>query len=336
MKAFTYERADRRRGRAPAAAGRPGAKFIAGGTNLLDLMKLQVETPAHLVDISRLPLDRDRGRRDGGLRIGALVRNSDLAARPRACASAIRCWRRRCWPAPRRSCATRRRPAATCCSAPAATTSTTPSTPCNKRAPGSGCSALQGFNRIHAILGASDALHRHASVRHGRGDARARRRGRDRCGRAAAPRASRSPTSTACPATRRSIDTDLEPGELITAVDAAAAAAGRAGLSQGARPRLLRLRAGLGGRDRRMRTTARSARRAHRVRRRGAQAVARRWRPSRRWSACRRPTTPSPPPPTPCCKARAGHGHNDFKIPLARRTLRRAAPNATAGSAPWR
>jgi xanthine dehydrogenase YagS FAD-binding subunit len=82
MKAFTYQRADSA-AQAAAAAVRPGAKIIAGGTNLLDLMKLQVETPSNLVDINRLPLDKIDETPDGGLRIGTLVRNSDLAADPR-------------------------------------------------------------------------------------------------------------------------------------------------------------------------------------------------------------------------------------------------------------
>ena len=82
MKAFTYERASSL-AQAAQASTRPGAKFIAGGTNLLDLMKLQVETPTHLIDINRLPLDQIEETQDGGLRIGALVRNSDLAADPR-------------------------------------------------------------------------------------------------------------------------------------------------------------------------------------------------------------------------------------------------------------
>jgi xanthine dehydrogenase YagS FAD-binding subunit len=79
MKAFTYQRAETAE-HAAAAAVRPGAKIIAGGTNLLDLMKLQVETPSRLVDINRLSLDEIEDTADGGLRIGTLVRNSDLAA----------------------------------------------------------------------------------------------------------------------------------------------------------------------------------------------------------------------------------------------------------------
>jgi xanthine dehydrogenase YagS FAD-binding subunit len=156
MKPFTYERASDARQAAAAVAARPDAKFISGGTNLLDLMKLDVEQPAHLVDISRLPLDRIEDMPDGGLRIGAQVRNSDLAVdarvrarypmlsqallagasgqlRNKASTGGNLLQRTRCFYFYDRNM------------------------PCNKREPGSGCAALQGFNRIHAILGASDA-----------------------------------------------------------------------------------------------------------------------------------------------------------------------------------
>jgi len=79
MKPFTYERAANLRA-AGAAASRAGAKFISGGTNLLDLMKLEIEQPTHLVDISRLPLKQIEDLPDGGLRIGAQAANSDVAA----------------------------------------------------------------------------------------------------------------------------------------------------------------------------------------------------------------------------------------------------------------
>ena len=79
MRAFIYQRAGSAADAATAAV-KPGTKIIAGGTNLLDLMKLQVETPTDLVDINRLPLDKIEETPDGGLRVGALVRNSDLAA----------------------------------------------------------------------------------------------------------------------------------------------------------------------------------------------------------------------------------------------------------------
>ena len=83
MKPFTYERARSPAEAASAASRNSGAKFIAGGTNLLDLMKLQIEAPTHLIDVNGLPLDKIEPTPEGGLRIGALVRNTDLAAHPR-------------------------------------------------------------------------------------------------------------------------------------------------------------------------------------------------------------------------------------------------------------
>jgi xanthine dehydrogenase YagS FAD-binding subunit len=154
MKAFIYQRADSAT-RAAAAAVKPGAKIIAGGTNLLDLMKLQVETPSALVDINRLPLDKIEETPDGGLRVGALVRNSDLAADSRV----------------RQRYGVLSRALLAGASAQLRNKATTGGNllqrtrcyyfydvtkPCNKRNPGSGCAALAGFNRIHAILGASD------------------------------------------------------------------------------------------------------------------------------------------------------------------------------------
>ena len=90
MKTFDYEKR-RQRPRLRSRTSTPGAKFIAGGTNLLDLMKLQVETPDKLVDISRLDLAKIEEREDGGLTIGALVPNSDLAADRRVIAELSRC-----------------------------------------------------------------------------------------------------------------------------------------------------------------------------------------------------------------------------------------------------
>ena len=156
MKPFTYERA-RTPGEAAAAAARnTGAKFIAGGTNLLDLMKLQIETPTHLIDVNRLGLDKIEATRDGGLRIGALVRNSDLAADPRV----------------RRDYAVLSRALVAGASGQLRNQATTAGNllqrtrcpyfydtnmPCNKRSPGSGCSAIGGFTRHHAVMGTSDA-----------------------------------------------------------------------------------------------------------------------------------------------------------------------------------
>ncbi|ACP21600.1 hypothetical protein NGR_b01340 (plasmid) [Sinorhizobium fredii NGR234] len=83
MQPFTYVRPGNVNEAAAAVAAVPEAMFISGGTNLLDLMKLEIERPTHLVDISRLPLDRIEETPEGGLRIGAQVRNGDLAADPR-------------------------------------------------------------------------------------------------------------------------------------------------------------------------------------------------------------------------------------------------------------
>src|SRR5205085_5758189 len=151
----TYERATSVEAAAQAVAQRPGARFIAGGTNLLDLMKIQVEAPAHLVDVNRLGLDRIEDTGEGGLRIGTLVRNSALAADARV---------RQRYPVLSRALLAG-------ASAQLSNKATTGGNllqrtrcyyiydvtkPCNKRNPGSGCAALAGFNRIHAILGASD------------------------------------------------------------------------------------------------------------------------------------------------------------------------------------
>ena len=77
MNPFTYSRADDERQALADLASRPGAKFLGGGTNLMDLMKMGVETPAQLIDINRLPLEKIEDLPTGGVRIGALVRNSD-------------------------------------------------------------------------------------------------------------------------------------------------------------------------------------------------------------------------------------------------------------------
>ncbi len=178
MKAFTFEKAQSPAEAAKAVGSKPGAKFIAGGTNLLDLMKLEVERPDHLVDVSRLPLAAIEPTGEGGLRIGALVRNSDLAADPRV----------------RKHYGVLSRALLSGASGQLRNKATTAGNllqrtrcyyfydttkPCNKREPGSGCAAIGGFNRIHAIVGASDELHRHAPLGHGGGHARPRCRSRD-------------------------------------------------------------------------------------------------------------------------------------------------------------
>jgi xanthine dehydrogenase YagS FAD-binding subunit len=156
MKPFTYERAASVEAAAKTAASVQGARFIAGGTNLLDLMKLQVETPAHLVDVNHLGLDRIEKTEEGGLRIGALVRNTDLAADQTV----------------RRDYAVLSRALVAGASGQLRNKATTGGNllqrtrcpyfydtrmPCNKRKPGSGCGAMQGMSRSLAILGVSDA-----------------------------------------------------------------------------------------------------------------------------------------------------------------------------------
>jgi xanthine dehydrogenase YagS FAD-binding subunit len=155
MRAFTYERPGSVAA-ALAAVSQPGASFIAGGTNLLDLMKIDVEQPTHLVDISRLPLREIAETPDGGLRIGALVSNTDLAADQRV---------RQRYPvlamALLNGASGQLRNQATTAGNLLQRTRCPyfydVAMPCNKRQPGTGCSALAGFNRMHAILGASQA-----------------------------------------------------------------------------------------------------------------------------------------------------------------------------------
>jgi hypothetical protein len=171
MKAFTYERA-RTPAEARAALRNPNAAFIAGGTNLLDLMKLEIETPPTW-STSTAWLDKIEPTPEGGLRIGALVRNTDLAADERVRRD-YAVLSRACWPAPRASCATRRPPPATCCSAPAAPISTTPTSP----ATSASRAAAAGHRRLHAPARhrrRQRGLHRHPPERHGGGHAGARR-----------------------------------------------------------------------------------------------------------------------------------------------------------------
>ena len=155
MRPFAYERATDPHA-AVAAASRDGAKFIRGGTNLLDLMKLEIERPIHLVDISRLPLKDIEARPDGSLRIGAQASNSDVAADAQV---------RTRYPVLTQALvagASGQLPNKASVGGNLAQRTRCPyfydtAAPCNKRNPGSGCSAIGGFNRIHAILGASDA-----------------------------------------------------------------------------------------------------------------------------------------------------------------------------------
>lgn len=156
MKPFTYERAQSPADAVAAAVRIQGARFIAGGTNLLDLMKLQIEAPTHLIDVNGLALDKIEVTPEGGLRIGALVRNTDLAADPRV----------------RRDYGLLARALLAGASGQLRNIATTAGNllqrtrcpyfydtnmPCNKRQPGSGCSAIGGFSRSHAVVGVSDA-----------------------------------------------------------------------------------------------------------------------------------------------------------------------------------
>jgi xanthine dehydrogenase YagS FAD-binding subunit len=155
VRPFDYERAADASGAVAAVAARPGAAFLGGGTNLVDHMKLGIASPDLLVDVTRLGHDAVEPRPDGGLRIGAAVRNADLAAdrlvrerfpvlsqallagasgqlRNLATTGGNLLQRTRC------------------------VYFQDVTTPCNKRSPGAGCSALDGYTRYHAILGASE------------------------------------------------------------------------------------------------------------------------------------------------------------------------------------
>ncbi|MDO3433518.1 xanthine dehydrogenase family protein subunit M [Rhizobium sp. CBN3] len=156
MRAFTFERPSTIKAAAKAAAANPEAKFIAGGTNLLDLMKLEIETPTHLIDVNGLGMDKIEPTTEGGVRIGALVRNTDLAANETI----------------RRDYGLLSRALVAGASGQLRNKATTAGNllqrtrcpyfydtnqPCNKRQPGSGCSAIGGFSRQHAVVGASES-----------------------------------------------------------------------------------------------------------------------------------------------------------------------------------
>lgn len=216
MKSFTYERATSPESAARAAAAKPGAKFIAGGTNLLDLMKLQIETPLHLIDITRLGLDKTEPTADGGVRIGAMVRNSDLAADPRI----------------RKDYAVLSRALLSGASGQLRNKATTGGNllqrtrcyyfydtdqACNKRTPGTGCSAMQGYNRLHAVLGTSEqCIATHPS------DMAVAMRVLDARVETVAPSGARRVIPIAdfyrLPGNTPQIETSLQAGEMITAV----------------------------------------------------------------------------------------------------------------------
>jgi xanthine dehydrogenase YagS FAD-binding subunit len=216
MKPFTYERAKDPAQAASIVARTPGAKFIAGGTNLLDLMKLQIETPTHLVDVQDLSLDQIESTTDGGLRIGALVTNTTLAADQRV----------------RRDYGVLSRAIVAGASGQLRNKATTAGNllqrtrcpyfydtnmPCNKREPGSGCSAIGGYTRPHAIIGASDAC-----IATNPSDMAVAMRVLDATVETVRPNGSSRSLPIAdfhrLPGDTPHIETNLEQGELITAV----------------------------------------------------------------------------------------------------------------------
>jgi xanthine dehydrogenase YagS FAD-binding subunit len=216
MKAFTYQRAHSPAEAAAAALKMQNTRFIAGGTNLLDLMKLEIETPMHLIDVNHLGLDKVEATQDGGLRIGALVRNTDLASDQHV----------------RRDYAVLSRALLSGASGQLRNKATTAGNllqrtrcpyfydtnmACNKRAPGTGCSAIGGYTRGHAIVGQSDAcIATHPS------DMAVAMQLLDAKVETVAPNGGTRIIPIAdfyrLPGTTPHIETTLQPGELITAV----------------------------------------------------------------------------------------------------------------------
>ncbi|MBB3051463.1 xanthine dehydrogenase YagS FAD-binding subunit [Prauserella isguenensis] len=213
---FEYRRADDVSAAVDTVARNPTASFLGGGTNLVDHLKLGVATPEHLVDVSRLPLDDIEPGPDGGLRIGATARNSDTAADPDV---------RSRYPvlaeALLSGASGQLRNLATvggnllqrtrCAYFQDVTT------PCNKREPGTGCSALEGYQRYHAILGAS----RHCVATHP-SDMAVAMVALDATVHVQGPNGSRSLPAEELhrlPGDEPERDTVLEHGELITAVE---------------------------------------------------------------------------------------------------------------------
>lgn len=152
---FEYRRAEDVDGALALVTENPGAAFLGGGTNLVDRMKLGVTNPRMVIDVSRLPLAGVEMLPDGGVRIGATVRNSDLAAHPvirRRYAVLARALLAGASGQLRNAATT----AGNLMQATRCVYFQDVTTPCNKRKPGSGCSAVGGYVRYHAILGASD------------------------------------------------------------------------------------------------------------------------------------------------------------------------------------
>ncbi|MFF1342599.1 FAD binding domain-containing protein [Streptomyces sp. NPDC058290] len=235
MKPFAYVRATSLQEAADAYAAHPGSRYLGGGTNLVDLMKLGVETPGTLIDVSRLPLEEIRELPDGGLRVGATVRNSDLAADPLV---------RTRYPLLSRALLSG-------ASGQLRNVATTGgnllqrtrcdyfqdlSKPCNKREPGSGCGARDGLHRDHAVLGHSEhCIATHPSdmaVALAALDAEV-----ELYGGAGTTRSVAAAEFHRLPADRPEQDTVIRPGEIVTAVILPAAAPGAVSLYRKARER---------------------------------------------------------------------------------------------------
>jgi xanthine dehydrogenase YagS FAD-binding subunit len=217
MNPFTYTRATDANEAVTTVAGHPQSKFLGGGTNLIDLMKMGVEAPAQLVDINRLPLAQIEEIPGGGLRLGALARNSDVASHELV---------RQKYPvlsqALESGASPQLRNMATVGGNLLQRTRCyyfyDPAFPqCNKRNPGSGCGAVEGFNRIHAILGQSDqCIATHPS------DMCVALAALDAVVRVNGPKGERQipfPDFHRLPGMTPNVDTNLQPDELITAVD---------------------------------------------------------------------------------------------------------------------
>lgn len=215
MKVFTYQRPGAP-AQAIAAARTADTKFIAGGTNLLDLMKLEIETPVALIDVNHLGLNKIEATQEGGLRIGAMVTNTDLASDARV----------------RRDYGVLARAILSGASAQLRNKATTAGNllqrtrcsyfydtnmPCNKRVPGSGCSAIGGYTRQLAVIGVSESC-----IATYPGDMAVAMRLLDASVETVAPSGARRVIPIAdfhrLPGNTPHIETALVPGELITAV----------------------------------------------------------------------------------------------------------------------
>jgi xanthine dehydrogenase YagS FAD-binding subunit len=325
---FQYTRASSVADAVRLMAAEPSAKLIAGGTNLLDLMKVYVERPSRLIDISRLPLTSVEETKNGGLRIGALVPNSDLAYHPLVekryplLGSAILAGasqQLRNMASTGGNLLQRTRCAYFYDTA----------TPCNKREPGSGCSAIAGHNRMHAILGASETcIAAHPS---------------DMCVALAALDAKVHVTGPSgertialldfhrLPEDTPHVETNLKPGEILTAIELPAPGFAANYSYLKIRDRLsyafalVAIAVGLqieGGRIKEARLALGSV--AHKPWRDKAAEAALRGQAANRAAFTRAADQ--------LLRDAKGYGHNDFKIELARRGIVRALTQAAQGT----